>query len=71
MSIGFGLNPKRCHWPTLSNYIKSFFDVVSYEVSSGSEITPRNKIEKTLGGLQIFGKRYDAHSNVAYIMTKL
>ena len=41
----------------------------NYDVASGSEITPCNKICKL--GLSIFGKRYDVHDNVAYIMTKL
>ena len=31
---------------------------------------PCNKINTT-SGLQIFGKHYDVHNNVAYIMTKL
>ena len=35
------------------------------------EIMACNKIDKTTSGLQIFGKRYDVHKNVAYIMTKL
>ena len=67
---------------------------LSYDVASGSEITPCNKICKPLvklvpscskltmanvgertslitSGLSIFGKRYDVHNNVGYIMTKL
>ena len=37
-----------------------------------SEITPCHKIDKPLVvySLQIFGKRYAVHNNVAYIMTK-
>ena len=34
-----------------------------YDVVSGSEIRPCNKID--------FGKRYDVDNNIAYIMTKL
>ena len=46
---------------------------LSYDIASGSEITPCNKIDKPLvsSGLQIFGKRFDVHNNVVYIMTKL
>ena len=43
---------------------------LSYDVASWSEITPCNKIDKTTSGLQIYGKRYDVHNNVAYMMTK-
>ena len=40
---------------------------LSYDISSGSEITPCGKIDK-----QMFGKCYEVHiNNVAYIMTKL
>ena len=39
--------------------------------ASASEITPCNKIDKTACGLQIYGRRYDVHNNVAYIMTQL
>ena len=39
------------------------FEKISYDVASGNEITPCNKIGKP-------GKRYDVHNNVAYIMTK-
>ena len=42
--------------------------ILSYDVASGSEITPCNK---TTSGLSIYGKCYDVHNNVAYIMTKL
>ena len=44
--------------------------LVSYDVASGSEIMPCNKIYKPLV-VYIFGKRKDVHKNVAYIMTKL
>ena len=43
--------------------IDSFF--FPYDFSSGSEIT------SCTSGLQMFGKRYDVHNNVVYIMTKL
>ena len=44
-----------------------------YDVASGSEITPCNKIDnyKTTSGLEIFWKRYDVDNNFAYIMTKV
>ena len=48
-----------------------------YDVTSGSEITPCNKIDKTTSGLfvtvvnRFFGKRYGIHYTVAYIMTKV
>ena len=45
-----------------------WFGILSYDVASGSEITPCNK---SSSGLQIFGKRYNVHDNAAYIMTKL
>ena len=35
----------------------------SYDVASGSEITPSD--------LQIFGERYDVLNNIWYLMTKL
>ena len=45
---------------------------LSYDVASGSEITSCNKIDKPLVlYIIIFGKRFDVHNNVAYIMTKL
>ena len=44
---------------------------LSHDVTSGSEIRPCIKIDKPLVVLQIFGKRYDVHNNIAYIMTKL
>ena len=34
---------------------------LSYDILSGSEIRPCNKIDS---GLQIFGKRYNVHNNV-------
>ena len=43
---------------------------LSYDVASESEIRPCNKIV-TNSGLQISGKRYDVHNNIAYIMTQL
>ena len=41
---------------------------LSYDIASGSEITPSNKIDKPL-----VVKCFDVHNNVAYItlMTKL
>ena len=45
--------------------------VLSYDIASGSEITPWNKIHKTLVLYRFSGKRYDVHSNVVCIMTKL
>ena len=51
---------------------RAVYLTLSYDVASGSEITPCNKISiKTTSGLSIYGKRYDVHNNVAYIMTKL
>ena len=44
---------------------------LSYDVTSGIEITPCNKIDKPLAVYRFTGKRYDAHNNVAIIMTKL
>ena len=44
---------------------------LSYDVASGSDITPCNKIDKHTSGLQMFGKRYDVNNNVAYQMTKV
>ena len=46
-------------------------NVLSYDVASGSEITPCNIIDKPLVFFSIYGKRFDVHNNVAYIMTKL
>ena len=52
-----------------------FYVSLSYDVASASDITPCNKIDKplvvTTSGLQIFGKRYDVHNNVAYIKAKI
>ena len=44
---------------------------LSYDVASGSEITPCNKICKPLVVYRFTGKGYDVHNNVAYIMAKL
>ena len=44
---------------------------LSYDVASGNEITPCNKIDKPLVIYRFTGKRYDVHNNVAYIMTQL
>ena len=44
---------------------------LSFDVASGSEITSCNKIDKPRVVYRFFGKRYDVHYNVAYIMTKL
>ena len=46
--------------------VQSLYNALSYDITSGKEITPCNKID----GLQIFGK-YDIHNNIAYIMTRL
>ena len=45
--------------------------LLSYDVVSGTEITPCNKIEKTLVVDRFLGKCYEVHNNVASIMTKL
>ena len=44
---------------------------LSYDIASGSEIMPCNKIAKPQVFSGIFGKRYDIHNNVVYIMAKL
>ena len=44
---------------------------LSYDVASGSKITSSKKNRYTTSGLQIYGKRYGVHNNVAYRMTKL
>ena len=44
---------------------------LSYDVASGSEKTPCNKICKPLVVYRFTGKGYDVHNNVAYIMAKL
>ena len=49
----------------ISNKFKEI-QCLSYDVASGSEITSCIKINKPL---VIFGKPYDVHFNVAYIMT--
>ena len=55
-------------FPVYKEFIVSPFKIgLSYDVASGSEITPCNKIDKPL----VYGKRYNVHNNVAYIMTKL
>ena len=40
---------------------------LSYNVTSGSEITPCNKMDKPLVVYRFYGKGYDVHINVAYI----
>ena len=40
--------------------------LLSYEIAPGSD-----KIDKPLVVYKFFGKHYDIHNNVAYIMTKL
>ena len=42
---------------------------LSYDVVSGSEIMPCNKIDKALVVYRFSGN--DVHNNIAYIMTKL
>ena len=37
---------------------------LSYDVASGSEITPCNEIDKPLVVYRFTGKRYDVHNNV-------
>ena len=44
--------------------------VLSYDVTSGSEITPCNKIDKPLVVYRFSGNFYHVHNSVAYIMTK-
>ena len=55
--------------------IDAFFSTKYYnlsnDVASGSEIKPCNKIDKPLVVYRFWGKRYDVHNNVAYIITKL
>ena len=56
--------------PTTNNLRPTFLQTLSsYDVASGSEITPCNKIDKPLVAID-FGKHYDVHNNVAYIMAK-
>ena len=52
------------------NFIHQEFSL-SDDIAFGSDITPCNKSDKPLSGLQILRKRYDINNNVAYIMTKL
>ena len=51
---------------TLKCYMNKRQMFLSYDVASGSSITPCNKIDKPL-----LGKRDDVHNNIAYIMAKL
>ena len=56
-----------------SEKIRYFFTVEKYQFYSHLiciEFTACDKI-KTTGGLYNYGKRYDVHNNVEYIMTKL
>ena len=41
---------------------------LSYNMASGSEITPQIYNISTTSGLQILEKHYDVHNNTAYIM---
>ena len=50
---------------------KGELHILSYDLASGSEITPCIKIDKPLVVYRFFGKHYDVHNNAAYIMTKL
>ena len=61
-------------------YGVNFYEFLSYDVASGSEITPCNKIDKLLVVYRSLGNVmtsittldiYDVHSNVVYIKTKL
>ena len=38
---------------------------------SGTSIIANFSMSLTTGALQIYGKRYDVHNNVAYIITKV
>ena len=49
---------------TLRYRVMSIF-VLSYDVTSTSEITPCNKIDKPLVVYRIFGKRYAVQNHVA------
>ena len=48
-----------------------FYMALSYDVVSRSEKTPCNRIDKPIVVYRFFGKCYDVHNNVAYMMTKL
>ena len=61
----------QCYKQDKQNFGVIFIFALSYDVASGSEIMPCNKIDKPLVVYRFYEKRYDVHNNVVYILTHL